>query len=185
MKKLAVLIALVAAQPAFAASGPFFSLHNTNFIVLLAFLTFIGVLFYVKVPTMLGGLLDKRAAGIKSDLDEARSLREEAQAILATYERKQREVQVQADEIVASAKRDAELAAAQAKTDLAESIERRLKAAEEQIASAEAGAVKAVRDEAITVAIAAAGKVLAEQMTAADKAARVDASIDEVAQRLH
>ncbi|TQS71620.1 F0F1 ATP synthase subunit B [Rhodobacteraceae bacterium] len=184
MRKLSLLLVLVA-QPAFAASGPFFSLRNTDFVVSLAFLTFVGVLFYFKVPTQLGGLLDKRAAGIKSDLDEARSLREEAQSILATYERKSREVQTQADEIVANAKRDAEAAAEQAKKDLEDSIVRRLNAAEEQIGSAEKAAVKEVRDRAAAIAIAAAGDVLAKQMTASEQNARIDASIKEVAQRLH
>ena len=100
MRKLATLAALSAASPAFAASGPFFSLGNTDFVVLIAFLVFIGVLIYFKVPAMIGGMLDKRAEGIKSELEEARALREEAQKVLATYERKQKEVQEQAERIV-------------------------------------------------------------------------------------
>ena len=96
MRNLATLLALTAATPAFAASGPFFSLGNTDFVVLLAFLLFIGVLVYFKVPGLLAGMLDKRAEGIQSELDEARALREEAQTILASYERKQKDVQEQA-----------------------------------------------------------------------------------------
>ncbi|MCB1339356.1 MAG: ATP F0F1 synthase subunit B, partial [Maritimibacter sp.] len=84
------LAAMAAATPAFAASGPFFSLHNTNFIVLLAFIVFLAVLVYFKVPAMVAGMLDKRAAGISAELAEARALREEAQTILASYERKQK-----------------------------------------------------------------------------------------------
>jgi F-type H+-transporting ATPase subunit b len=145
MKKLSLLL-ILAAQPALAASGPFFSLRNTDFVVTLAFLLFVAVLFYFKVPALLGGLLDKRAAGIKSDLDEARALREEAQTILSGYERKAREVQEQADQIVVAAKRDAQAAAEQAKAELKASIARRLKAAEEQIASAESHALREVKD---------------------------------------
>ena len=91
---------------------------------------------------MIGGALDTRAAGIKSELDEARALREEAQTLLASYERKQKEVQEQAGRIVAQAKSDADTAAEQAKADLEKSIARRLAAAEEQIASAQTAAVK-------------------------------------------
>ena len=79
------LIAGLVASPAFAASGAFFSLANTDFIVLMAFILFVGVLIYYKVPTLLAGLLDKRADGIKSELDEAHMLREEAQMLLASY----------------------------------------------------------------------------------------------------
>ena len=186
MRTLALtLLATVSAGPALAASGPFFSLGNTNFIVLLGFLLFIAVLFYFKVPGMLGGLLDKRAEGIRDELDEAKALREEAQALLASYERKQKEVQEQADRIVAAAKKDAGVAAEEAKEDLKASIARRLAAATDQIASAEAGAIKEVRDTAVTVAIAAANDVIAKQMTAKDGAALIDDAIGEVAAKLH
>jgi len=185
MRKLATLFALTAASPAFAASGPFFSLHNTNFIVLLAFILFIAVLFYFKVPGMIGGMLDKRSEGIKSDLDEARALREEAQAVLASYERKQQEVQDQAGRIVAQAKEEAGIFAEQAKADLEKSIERRLLSAKDQIASAEASAVRDVRDAAISIAIGAANDVIAKQMTAAAGNKLIDAAINEVEAKLH
>ena len=184
IKALALLLT-VSAQPALAASGPFFSLGNTDFVVLLGFLLFIGVLFYFKIPDLLGGLLDKRAEGIRDELDEAKALREEAQTLLASYERKQKEVQEQADRIVEAAKKDAALAANQAKEDLKASIARRLAAAQDQLASAEAGAVKEVRDTAVTVAIAAANDVIAKQMTAKNGAALIDDAIGEVSSKLH
>ena len=182
---LALVLTVGVTSPAFAASGPFLSLSNTNFVVLLAFLLFIGILLLVNVPSMLGGQLDNRAEGIQAELNEARALREEAQTILASYERKQQEVQVQADAIVAAAREEAAMAAEQAKADLADSIERRLEAAKDQIASAEASAVKEVRDQAITVAIAVADKVIAAQMTAAEANKLIDAAIDDVNTKLH
>ncbi|MWD28248.1 F0F1 ATP synthase subunit B [Aquicoccus sp. SCR17] len=185
MKKLIVLPALFAASPALAATGPFFSLHNTNFVVLIAFLLFLAVLVYFKVPGKVGEMLDKRAEGIKSELDEARGLREEAQTLLASYERKQREVKDQAERIVAQAKQEAEANAEQARLDLEKSIARRLAAAEDQIASAEAAAVRDVRDRAIAVAIAAAREIIAEQMTESEGNRLIDDSIKQVDARLH
>jgi len=183
MKKLALALAL-AAGPAFAAEAPFFSLYNTEFVVTIAFLAFIGVLVWLKVPGKLIAMLDKRAAGIRSDLDEARALREEAQTILATYERKQKEVQVQAEKIVETAKAEAEAAAAKAKDDLKVTIERRLAAADEQIESAKSSAVKEVRDRAITVSIAAAREVIAKQMNDQTSDRLVDSAIGEVQDKL-
>ena len=182
---LALILTFGAASPAFAAKGPFFSLGNTDFVVLLGFIVFIAVLFYFKVPGMIGGALDNRAEGIKSELDEARALHEEARSLLASYERKQREVQTQADAIVAAAKDDAALAAEQAKVDREKSIARRLAAAQDQIASAEASAVKEVRDRAITVAVSAANAVLAKQMTATQANKLIDAAIADVGEKLH
>ncbi|SDE09697.1 F-type H+-transporting ATPase subunit b [Paracoccus isoporae] len=184
MKRLAVILSL-SATPALAATGPFFSLRNTDFIVTIAFLLFVGILVYFKVPRIIGNMLDKRAEGIRADLEEARKLREEAQELYASYERRQREVKGQADEIVANAKREAVAQADKAKADLETSIQRRLKGAEDQIASAENDAVRAVRDRAVQTAIAAASEILRQQGSEADRRAALDSSIDEVAQRLH
>lgn len=178
------------AAPALAASknpfsAEFWKLSNTDFIVSIAFILFVGVLFYFKVPAMLSKMLDDRAGGIQSELDEARALRDEAQALLASYERKHKEVQEQADKIVAQAKVDAEAAADQARADLERSIERRMASAEDQIASAQAGAIKEVRDQAVSVAIAAARNVIAKQMTAANANKLVDDAIAQVDSKLH
>lgn len=183
---IALALTFGAASPALAAGDvPFFSMANTNFVVWLAFLLFVGILLLVKVPSMLGGQLDNRAAGIQSDLDEARALREEAQTLLASYERKHKEVQEQADRIVAAARDDASAAADQAKADLETSIARRLAAAEDQIISAKDAAVKDVRDQAITIAIAAADQVIAKQMTATEANKLIDAAISDVDAKLH
>lgn len=186
MKILNTLAALaLTTAPAYAASGPFFSLANTDFVVTIAFVIFIGVLVYLKVPAKVAGLLDKRATDIQSELDEARALREEAQSILATYERKQQEVSEQADHIVETAKAEASRAAEQAKEDIRVSIARRLQGAEDQIASAQAAAIKDVRDRAIAVAVAAASDVIAKGMSAKDAGALIDASIQDVGEKLH
>lgn len=184
MTRFLTLIAVFAASPALAA-GWEISLRNTDFVVLLAFLLFIGVLFYFKVPGLLGGLLDKRAEGIQAELNEARQLREEAQELRASFERKKAEVKEQAERIVAKAKADAEEAAKQARVDLEASIARRLKAAEDQIGSAEAAAVREVRNQAVAVSVAAARDLIAKNLGEADAAKLIDSSIATVNDRLH
>jgi F-type H+-transporting ATPase subunit b len=185
MKKFLTFALILSASPALAAGGPFFSLTNTNFVVLIAFLVFVGILIWQKVPAMLGGILDKRAQQIQADLNEAKALRTEAAALLASYDAKQKEVQEQSARIIAAAKEDAEAAAVQAKADLKESIARRLAGAKDQIASAEAAAIANVRNQAINVAIAAASDVLAKQNTAATAAASIDAAIAVVDAKFH
>lgn len=177
--------ASLGATPALAASGPFFSLSNTDFVVSISFLLFVAILLYFKVPGIIGGMLDKRADAIRGELAEARALREEAQSLLASYERKQKEVQAQAERIIATAREDAAGAAEQAKADIAHSVERRLAAADEQIASARDKAMREVRERAISVAVAAAGEVVSGQMTPERDAALVDAAIETVEARLH
>ena len=186
MRTLIAALAALTATPAFAAGDkPFFSLLNTDFVVLIAFLLFIGILLYYKVPGLVGKMLDSRADNIRKELDEARALREEAQSLLASYERKQKEVQEQADRIVASAKDEAAAAGEQAKEDIKSSVARRLAGAEEQIAAAQAAAIKDIRNQAVTVAIGAANDILAKQMDAKGANALIDDAIAEVGAKLH
>jgi F-type H+-transporting ATPase subunit b len=185
MTRLSVILFTLMASPALAASGPFFSLYNTNFVVTIAFVCFVSVILYLGVPKMLAKMLDARADGIRAELEEARSLREEAKALLASYEKKQTEVQAQADRILEAARVEAAAAAEQAKADIVTSVARRLVAAEEQIASAEAAAVKEVRDQAIVVAVGAARDIIASQMTAADGNSLIDDAIAQVGAKLH
>ncbi|MDR9426686.1 MAG: F0F1 ATP synthase subunit B [Salibaculum sp.] len=188
MNRLIATSALaLAGSPALAASGEygFFSLNNTDFIVLLGFIVFIGVLIYFKVPGRLSKMLDDRAAGIQSELDEAKALREEAQTLLASYERKQKEVQAQADRIIETAREEAKTSANQAKEDIKASVARRLAAAEEQIESAKDAALRDVQAQAVDVAISAARDVIAKQTDADSANKRIDDSIAEVGAKLH
>lgn len=159
--------------------------YDSYFVVALSLFLFLALLAYLGVHKFLAGKLDERADRIRAELDEVRKLREDAQATFAEFERKQREVAGKADEIVAHAKLEAEQAAEKAKADLADSIERRLKAADEQIAMAEASAVREVRDRAIQVAIAAAAEVMAARLGDAKADDLIDQAIERVGERLN
>jgi F-type H+-transporting ATPase subunit b len=134
--------------------------NNPLFWVLIAFLAFVALVLYYKVPAVITKMLDDRADGIRKELDEARRLREEAQALLADYQRKAREAETEARTIVDQAKREAEALATDARKSLAESLERRSKIAEDKIARAETQALSEVRATAVESAIAAAQELL-------------------------
>ncbi len=159
--------------------------YDTNLLAAIALLLFFGILFYFGVHKLIFKLLDDRADKIRHEIAEAKQLREEAQTIFAEFERKQKSVAGQAEEIVAHAKAEAEAAAERAKADLAQSVERRLKAADEQIAQAEANAVREVRERAISVAVAAAAEVLQQKLTQEQAQQLADDAIGQVSGKLH
>jgi F-type H+-transporting ATPase subunit b len=128
--------------------------------VAVAFVIFIGVLVYFGVHTMVLKALDERSARIKADLDDARRLRDEAQALLAEYQRKRGEAEHEAAGIIAGAKAEAERLAAEAKVKSEEFLARRTKLAEVKIAQAEAQALADVRNAAAEAAVAAAERIL-------------------------
>jgi F-type H+-transporting ATPase subunit b len=134
---------------------------EAEFWVALAFVIFVGVLGYFGAHKRLVKGIDDRRDRIKAELDEACRLKEEAQALLAGYERKQQEVEREAGAIIASAKAEAERLAAEAAVKMEEFVARRTKMAEEKIAQAEAQALADVRSAAADAAVAAAETILA------------------------
>ncbi|RMF35658.1 MAG: ATP F0F1 synthase subunit B [Alphaproteobacteria bacterium] len=160
-------------------------LYNVEAIVITAFVLFLALLVWAKAPATVIRMLDARAERIRNELDEARQLREEAQSLLASYERKQREVEKLAEDIVARAVEESREAIEAGKAELERAVARRLKAAEEQIASAEAGAIRQVRDQAIAVAVAAAAEVMARNMPPEKASALIDDAIRTTGERLH
>ncbi len=174
-------------SPAFAAAAgkPFFSLYNTDLVVAIAFILFVGLLIYFRVPGRIVAYLDARAAQIRAELEEARRLREEAQELRASFERKRQTVHEQVERIIAKARANAEAAAEQAKAEIVAATARRLRAAEERIAAAEAAAIREIRETAVRIATAAAGEVIAASLKPAQVKALITQSIDEVEKRLH
>src|SRR5688572_32761864 len=108
-----------------------------TFWAFVALVLFLGVVVYFKVPGMISKALDARAAKIRSDLDEARRLREEAQALLAEFQQKRKEAEKEAADIVAAAKREAELLLTDAHKKTEDYVFRRTAMAEQKIAQAE------------------------------------------------
>ncbi len=148
-----------------------------EFWVAISFVLFVGLVLYLKAPAMLTRALDARAAAIAKELDEARRLREEAQTLLASYQRRQRDAEKEVADIVREARAEAERLSAETKKTLEAELARRSKAAEEKIARAEAQALAEMRNLTADTAIAAARRLIAETMDEARAKALVDTSI--------
>lgn len=153
--------------------------------ILIGFLIFCAIVVYFKAPQMVTGMLDKRAEGIRAQLDEAREAREEAQKLLASYERKTAESRREADEIVERARKDAKRAAEQAQIDLKDSIARKLKAAEDRIGQVEAAATREVKNAAASAAVAAASEVLGQKLDGDKADSLIDDGIERLTAQLH
>ena len=158
---------------------------NVTFWVLVSFVGFFALLIYYKVPKLVTDLLDERAENIRKEIEEAAQLREDAQSILAEYQRKKQEAEKEAEEIVAQAKEEAELLKAETEKALQEQIERRTKLAEDKIAQAEAQAVADVKNIAATAATGAARRLLKDNLDDATANKLVDDSLSDVKSKLH
>ncbi|AKI01543.1 ATP synthase, F0 subunit b [Hoeflea sp. IMCC20628] len=137
---------------------------DATFFALVGLLIFLGILAYVKVPGMITGSLDKRADQIRNELEQAKKLREEAQQLLAEYQRKRKEAETEAASILSAAEREAAVLREDAKAKTEEYISRRTAMAELKISQAETDAINEVRASAVDLALVAAEKLIGSKV---------------------
>lgn len=165
-----------------AGALPFYA--DSTFWVAMAFVVFF-VVFGKKLVAVGGAMLDDRADKIKADLDEAAKLREEAQDLLASYEKKQHEALKEAESIVQGAKDEAERLAQEAHEQLERSLTRAEQQAQDRIKQAESQAIADVKDQAVDLAMAAAKTVLEKQAGGKKADDLIDQSIKDLDGKLH
>jgi F-type H+-transporting ATPase subunit b len=148
---------------AFAAGdAPLLSLDNTNFVVSIAFVAFIAILLYLRVPAKITGLLDNREQSIRDEIDGATSILEESKTLLADLEREHKSNIAKAEKIVQEAELEAKRLLSESKKEIRSSIERKIRLAEDQIKATEDSVIKSIKDRAIDKAFLTATSQLTE-----------------------
>ena len=158
---------------------------DATFWALIGLIIFLGILAYVKVPAMIAGALDKRADQIRNELEEAKKLREEAQQLLAEYQRKRKEAESEAESLLSAAEKEAAALRGEAKVKSEEYVTRRTAMAEQKIRQAEADAINEVRASAVDLAIVAAEKLISEKVDGKASGELFKASLGELKTRIN
>src|SRR6266852_6372550 len=141
-----------------------------EFWVAVAFVILLGVFAYVGIHRTVLTTLDHRSDRIKAELDDARRLKEEAAKLLAEYKSRHASAEREAQDIIASAKAEAERIASEA---------------EAKIALAEAQALADVRAAAANAAVAAASTILTKSVKGEVADNLLAKGIVEVREKLH
>ena len=157
---------------------------DATMVAAIAFLVFIGILLWAKVPGTIMKALDEQSAAIAKELDEARRLRAEAEALRASYAARETNARTEAAALIAKAREDAERLRAEAKATLEKTVAARAAAADARIARAEEAAIAEVRAAASTAALDVAEKVLVATTKGKVAADLLTKSLGEVGNRL-
>lgn len=160
-------------------------MNTADFWVLVAFLIFMGVIWYVGGFDKILDGIDGRGRRIRAELDEARRLREEAAAVLSGYTARRAEAEREAEALIASAREEAERTGREAHERLTDFVTRRTAAAEAKIAQAEVQATHQVRAAAAEAAVKVSEAVLREQVRGPLGADLLAKSLAEVKTKLH
>ena len=158
-------------------------LQDPTFWVAVAFVIFLIAVFKPIKGVLIGGL-DAKIEEIRREVEEAEKLREEAQSLLANYQRQQRQAMQDAENIVARAKEEAGRHRAEADEAMKEMVRRQEEQAREKIAQAEAAAIQEVKSMAVDLAMAASEKLLADKLVGDEGSRLIDKSISEIPQKL-
>ncbi len=159
-------------------------LLEAEFWVAVAFVIFMAIAWKVGGFSAMTAGLDRRASRVRSELDEAKRLREEAAAVLAEYKRRRSEAEKEAESIVASAREEAERAAEEGQRKLDDFLARRTKAADTKIAQAEAQAEAQVRAAAAEAAVRVSETILRERMQGEAAQGLIRSSLGEIRTRM-
>ncbi|MFT3727298.1 MAG: ATP F0F1 synthase subunit B [Terricaulis sp.] len=156
---------------------------DATFIAFVAFCCFFALIIYLKVPAMLLSSLDSRSQAIAQELHDARTLREEAEKLLADYKAKQAAAEADAKAIVEHAKEQAAAVVEETRASMQAAMARREQQADDRIAQAGRKAADEVRQASVDAAIAAAEKLLRERMSGAAQSALVAEGAAEMTKR--
>jgi F-type H+-transporting ATPase subunit b len=159
-------------------------LYEAEFWVAVAFVIFLALIWRAGAHRSVLASLDARRDRIRAELDEALRLKQEAQAVLEQYQRKQQEAEREAEALLAQARSEANDLANEAKTRMEEFVARRTKMAEAKIAQAEQQALADVRSAAADAAARAAEKILSESVKGKTADDLIAAAIRDVKTRL-
>ena len=162
-----------------------YDLSNPELWVAVGLLLFLAIVVIARVPGLIAGQLDARAAKIQSELDEAARLRAEAEALLAQIRQEKAEAEAQAAEMLKAAEADARVMEAEARAKLEESLARRQALAERRIAQAEAQAAVEVKAAAAELAAKAAEQILTARLAGQKTDPLLDDAIAQIGSRLN
>ena len=163
-----------------AGSKKMVSLDNTDFVVLISFLIFVGVLIYFKVPSIVGAFLDKRSNDIQSEIEKAGEILEEAKKILSSIETDHKRTSETIGQMVETARSRAGEEEEKAKKNIEELMRNKLISAEGQVMSNERKILEEIEDRAIDLSIEKVKVKLSQSLSSSDYDNQFDASIQSI-----
>ena len=163
-----------------AGSKKMVSLDNTDFVVLISFLIFVGVLIYFKVPSIVGAFLDKRSNDIQSEIEKASEILEEAKKILSSIEADHKRTSETIGQMVETARSRAGEEEEKAKKNIEELMKNKLISAEGQVMSNERKILEEIEDRAIDLSIEKVRMKLSKSLSSSDYDNQFDASIQSI-----
>lgn len=158
--------------------------HDTGIWVAISFFVFAVIAYKLGRKSILNGL-DARIDEVKNEIETAERLRVEAQELLAQYQRKQRDAEKEAQEIVSRAQTQAETMAKASEAELNETMARREAQLTMRLKRLEENAIAEIQSHAAELAVTATTEMISQTLDADTNNALNDQTIASLAKDLN
>jgi F-type H+-transporting ATPase subunit b len=152
--------------------------------IAISFFIFVGIAYKLAGKAISRGL-DNKIEEIKTEIENAERLRVEAQELLAQYQRKQRDAEKEAAEMIEHAKQQAEQIKINAEKELAESMDRREDQLAERLKRIEENAIAEIQSHAADLAVTASQEMIVKTLDEKLNASLNEGTIKNIAKQLN
>lgn len=158
--------------------------HDTSLWVAISFVIFFAIVFMLGRKSVTASL-DGKITEIKNEIETAERLRVEAQELLAQYQRKQRDAEKEAGEMLEHAKKQAKQLKKDAEKDLAVSMDRREDQLAERLKRIEENAISEIQSHAADLAVQASQEMIIKTLDDTLNASLNEKTIIDIAKRIN
>ena len=133
---------------------------DATFWVTISFFIFLGILVYFKIPQKIKVVLEQNISNIKSQINEAEKLKEDAKNILIEHEKKISDSRNVVKEMMNKANEEAEKNVIKTNEEFHNVMENRKKNVEERIRQLKSQAIKDIKNASVKIAIESVEKLV-------------------------
>jgi len=135
-------------------------MFDATFWVAISFVIFCLIIVYKKIPQVINNLLDNKINEIKSEIDNAKNLKNESEQLLKKYKKKIEDAQMERSQILNSEKKETEIFIQESENKFEQLILNKKKSLEQKLDQMKVKAIKDMQNISNKIALEAVKKII-------------------------
>jgi F-type H+-transporting ATPase subunit b len=135
-------------------------MFDATFWVAISFVIFCLIIVYKKIPQVINNLLDSKINEIKSEIDNAKNLKNESEQLLKKYKKKIEDAHMEKNQILNSEKKETEIFIQESENKFEQLILNKKKSLEQKLDQMKVKAIKDMQNISNKIALEAVKKII-------------------------
>lgn len=135
-------------------------MFDATFWVAISFVIFCLIIVYKKIPQVINDLLDNKINEIKSEIDNAKNLKNESEQLLKKYKKKIEDAHMEKNQILNSEKKETEIFIQESENKFEQLILNKKKSLEQKLDQMKVKAIKDMQNISNKIALEAVKKII-------------------------